>query len=105
MKDNVRARTGSATRELVEWAAHVELDAIPREVAARAARVVADNLAAIVAARDEPEVRCFHDHYARRLSAFCRRDDKADRARAGGTRHEVGCAGCGADGAGMIKPT
>jgi 2-methylcitrate dehydratase PrpD len=58
---NARSRTGAATRELIEWATRVEFGAIPREVAARAARVIADDLAAIVAARDEPEVHCFHD--------------------------------------------
>lgn len=56
-----RAQVADATRRLIDWATRVEFDAIPREVASRAGRIIADDLAAIVAARDEPEVRCFHD--------------------------------------------
>ena len=56
-----RAQVAEATRHLVDWAAGVEFESIPREVASRAGRIIADDLAAIVAARNEPEVRCFHD--------------------------------------------
>lgn len=55
-----RLTIAAASRRLVSWAAATEFDDLPGQVASRAARVIADNLAAIVAARDEPEVACFH---------------------------------------------
>jgi 2-methylcitrate dehydratase PrpD len=45
---------------LAEWAAGVELCEVPQPVLSRAARILADNLGAIVAARGEPEVERFH---------------------------------------------
>jgi 2-methylcitrate dehydratase PrpD len=52
-------------RGLSRWAAHQRLEAIPDAILARAARVLSDDLAAIVGARDEPEVKSFHDRIAR----------------------------------------
>ena len=46
---------------LGRWAAEVESASLPEAVWRRAALVVADNLAAVVAARDEPELRPLHD--------------------------------------------
>ena len=43
------------------WAAAVDFASLPEAVWRRAALVVADNLAAVVAARDEPELRPLHD--------------------------------------------
>ncbi len=58
--DISRDRVASGTRALCDWAARTDATAIPDHVLARAARVLADDLAAIVGARDEPEVQCFH---------------------------------------------
>ena len=58
--DTSRDRVGAATRALCEWAARTDATAIPDHVLARGARVLADDLGAIVGARDEPEVQCFH---------------------------------------------
>ena len=50
-----------ATRELAEWAAAVRYEDLPRAVAERAVRVLADDLAAMIGARNEPEVTAFHE--------------------------------------------
>ncbi len=54
------AEAGAATARglaaLTEWSAALEWDGIPEPVRRRAALVLADDLAAIVAARDEPEL-------------------------------------------------
>lgn len=50
-----------ATRDLADWAAGVRCEHLPRSVLARAVRVLADDLAAMIGARTEPEVRAFHD--------------------------------------------
>lgn len=49
-----------AARQLIDWAARCELEEIPQPVMARAATVLADDLAAMIGARDEPEVARFH---------------------------------------------
>lgn len=41
---------------LTRWAADLDVDAVPQAIRGRAATVLADDLAAIVAARDEPEL-------------------------------------------------
>lgn len=46
---------------LCEWAAAATPRSIPTEVLARGARVLADDLSAIIGARDEPEVAAFHE--------------------------------------------
>lgn len=48
-------------RQLAEWAAATPLSALPRETLVRAARVVADDLAAMTGARSEPEVERFQE--------------------------------------------
>lgn len=55
-----REEVARNTRRLVEWATATGHADLPREVASRAGRVMGDNLAAVVAARDEPEVVAFH---------------------------------------------
>ncbi len=55
-------------RKLTEWAAATPLAALPRETLVRAARVVADDLAAITGARDEPEVQAFHERVLARAT-------------------------------------
>ena len=55
------AAAADGVAALCRWAATVDCDSLPEEVWRRAALVVADNLAAAVAARDEAELRPFHD--------------------------------------------
>lgn len=55
------AASADGMRKLVRWASAVELAAIPEPVRRRAALVLVDNLAAVLAARDEPELRRLHD--------------------------------------------
>ena len=56
-----RRRIEDGMRALTAWAVAVTFDDLPVAVRHRAALVIADNMAAMVAARDEPEVRKFHD--------------------------------------------
>ena len=56
-------------RRLAEWAAGTATSDLPREVLARGVRVIADDLAAIVGARDEPEVARFHERTLERAGA------------------------------------
>lgn len=53
---------------LGRWAAEVDFAALPDAVWRRAALVVADNLAAVVASRDEPELRLLGDQLLRRAA-------------------------------------
>jgi len=53
-----REAVAQEMRRLAKWAAG--RPAIPDDILARAVRVLADDLAAIIGARDEPEVRAFH---------------------------------------------
>ena len=59
MNDN-RAECAQGVRALATWAAAVRFEDIPRPVLERAVRVLADDLAAMIGARDEPEVEAFH---------------------------------------------
>ena len=52
---------GAALAALTGWSAGLDLADVPAAVQARAALVLADDLAAIVAARDEPELRAVQD--------------------------------------------
>lgn len=45
---------------MLAWAATTDASALPDEVLQRGVRVLADDLGAIVGARDEPEVAAFH---------------------------------------------
>ena len=56
-----RETTAQAVRGLAAWAAQTTAADIPPAVLARAARVLADDLSAIIGARDEPEVAAFHE--------------------------------------------
>lgn len=61
--DPARIATGLAA--LTEWSAALRWSDIPDAIRRRAAVVLADDLAAIVAARDEPELAALHDGMAR----------------------------------------
>lgn len=56
-----KIHVGAQIEALSRWAAAHRFEDIPAAVIARAARVLADDIAAIVGARDEPEVRAFHE--------------------------------------------
>ena len=56
-----RTAATEGVSELCRWAATLQPDALPEEVLRRAALVLADDLAAVIAARDEPELRRVHD--------------------------------------------
>lgn len=58
--NNLRDDFGDSTRTLCTWVAETDASSIPDHVLSRAARVLADDLGAIVGARAEPEVECFH---------------------------------------------
>src|SRR5215207_6935949 len=59
--DDVREECVRETRTLATWAAGVRYEDIPRPVLERAVRVLADDLAAMIGARGEPEVKDFHE--------------------------------------------
>ena len=64
-----KARVADGLAALTEWSAELEWQDVPEPVRRRAALVLCDNLAAIVAARDEPEVIAFHEGLARSSGA------------------------------------
>ena len=59
MKD-VGTGTAAGVAALAQWAAGVATREVPAAVLARAARVLCDDLGAIIGARDEPEVAAYH---------------------------------------------
>jgi 2-methylcitrate dehydratase PrpD len=59
--EETRHETGRALTALMAWAASVRYEDIPAAVLSKAALVIADDLAAMIAARDEPEVKRAHD--------------------------------------------
>jgi 2-methylcitrate dehydratase PrpD len=61
METAQRQAVAEGIGRLADWAAATPASAIPREVMARAVRVLADDLSAIVGARGEPEVKKFHE--------------------------------------------
>lgn len=63
---DLQAESARGIERLAAWAAGVRLEDIPRPVLSRAARIVADNLSAMIATRGEPEVARFHDMVAGR---------------------------------------
>ncbi len=80
----MRTQSGAGVRALCEWAASVTASSVPDAVLARGVRVIADDLAAIVAARGEPEVQRFHARVLARSSfgeatVFCGGRQKTDR--------------------------
>ena len=58
--NNVRKASGEGVRALMYWANGIEVGDIPPSVLQKAARILADDLAAMIGARDEPEVARFH---------------------------------------------
>jgi 2-methylcitrate dehydratase PrpD len=60
MEKALRATVAENIRRLAGWAAATPAGSIPPEVMARAARVLADDLSAMIGARDEPVVAAFH---------------------------------------------
>ena len=76
--------TGHALTELVTFATGTEWSDIPQAVKTRAALVMADDLAAMVAARDEPELRALQEGVAKsagtaEASVFDARGTRMDR--------------------------
>jgi 2-methylcitrate dehydratase PrpD len=76
-----------SSRELVRWACGVDLAGIPREVLMRSGRILADDLAAIIAAREEREITDLHTHLlesgsARESTIFRGGRPQTDRLRA-----------------------
>ena len=61
-----KAEVAKAVRELVDWSAGCTVADIPRPILARAAGVLADDLAAMIGARGEPEVVKYHARVAER---------------------------------------
>src|SRR5688500_3073955 len=57
---DAREATAQSVRALAAWAAATPPERLPAQILQRAARVLADDLSAIVGARDEPEVKAFH---------------------------------------------
>ena len=57
----LRARAATRLRELIGWAASVSYDDVPPAVRRHAALVIVDDVAAMVGARDEPELRALHE--------------------------------------------
>src|SRR5690348_5062789 len=66
---DARIASANATQTLIAWAAEVETADIPDAVLRRAALVLADNLAATVAAESEPEVKAAQDKLTVRSAA------------------------------------
>ena len=80
----VRNACGRGVRELAQWAVGIDVDDIPPTVLERAVRVLADDMAAIIGARDEPEVECFHRRTLERAKVeeatiFCGGRPRTDR--------------------------
>ncbi len=79
-----RSEAVEGVRRLVQWASSVAFGEVPSAVARRAAMMTADNLAAIVAARDHHEVRAVQERLAagaptREATVFAGRGWKTDR--------------------------
>lgn len=68
-QEATRRLAGAGFRELVNWAAAQQADAIAESVLKRAALVLADNIAATVAAESEPEVQRAQMLFAERATA------------------------------------
>ena len=55
------AEVAEGIRALLDWAVRVRLEDIPAPVVRKAVVVMADNISAMIAARDEPQVRRVHE--------------------------------------------
>ena len=65
----LRARCGAEFRALVRWAVDTPASAIPTAVLDKAARILADDLAAMIGARGEPELMAFQQRLLARPGA------------------------------------
>ncbi len=88
--------TAAALERLTAWATDTGWRDIPEPVRRRAARVLIDDLSAIVAGRDEPEVRQLQDGMLRfagppEASVFNGRGARADRYTAAIANAASGC--------------
>ena len=59
------SRIASGLAALTQFTSQLEWDAVPDPIRQRAALVLCDNMAAMVAARDEPELIAFQDGLAK----------------------------------------
>jgi 2-methylcitrate dehydratase PrpD len=80
----MRTLAGDGMRALTRWAAGLEAEAVPDAVRRRAALVLADDIAAMVAAESEPEVQAAQARLTERTTAseatvFNRRAARVDR--------------------------
>jgi 2-methylcitrate dehydratase PrpD len=66
MVDKLRAQSEQSLRKLVEWAAAVRFDDLPPSVRRKTALVVTDDLAAMLAAKEEPEILKISEQKRRR---------------------------------------
>jgi len=66
MVDKLRAQSEQSLRKLVEWAAAVRFDDLPPSVRRKTALVVTDDLAAMLAAKEEPEILKIYEQKRRR---------------------------------------
>jgi len=77
----LKAKVAGKVRSLCEWAAALEVRGIPATTLSHAALVLGDNIAAALAAADEPEIRAWHERAVAARSA-----DQATIWRAGAPR-------------------
>lgn len=63
--DQLRQASGQGLRELLGWAVRQELGAIPPNVRQKTVMIMADDLAAMLSAENEPQVRAFHAQLSR----------------------------------------
>jgi 2-methylcitrate dehydratase PrpD len=85
--NDARNTTARELTRLSEWITAVRLDDIPRPIVERAVRVLADDLSAIIGARDEPEVAAFNARtisasYSNEATVFCGGRARTDRRNA-----------------------
>ncbi|MEI6721552.1 MAG: MmgE/PrpD family protein, partial [Betaproteobacteria bacterium] len=78
-----REQVAANVARLAAWITAVRLQDIPRAVQERAARVLADDLGAIIGARNEPEVIRFHQQVLARAGLPEATVFRGDRARTG----------------------
>lgn len=60
-----RQEAEKGTRKLLQWASSVRLEDIPEWILQRAVLIMADDIAAMVASRNEPELVCLQDQLLR----------------------------------------
>lgn len=64
-EEGVKQATAAGVRALLQWATTVRPQDIPASVIRKAALIVADDIAAAIAAQDEPEVKRVHEQLLR----------------------------------------